>query len=293
MVRLADLRPSRKDHVFDLAQEGGFDVSDWIASSNDPRGHRANPKYCYEWSFLEPGKVAILNLWHDAMREEADAIVQRNNFRADAEANRAAGGKHTWIRRALALDETLQSALRGNLPVRVIINHGAVRNNGDPLGEPSRVTARQLDPTPWTITEYDWSTGAHAITRGILTRRFVDQFSLDQAARLEPHRRERGGSEFVRDPRVRQQALLRASGSCEHCGARGFEMPGGAIYLETHHVVPLCEGGADHISNVVALCPNDHKRAHFGVDAGAIRQALLGLLASAALAPISGASYNA
>jgi hypothetical protein len=281
MVSLADLRPTRKERVFDLAQEGGFDVSDWIASSNDPRGHKANPKYCYAWSFLAPGKVAILNLWHDMMQEEAGAIVQRNNFRADAEANRAAGGKQAWIRRALALDQTLQAALRENLPVRVIINDGAIRNNGDPYGDPSKVTARQLDSVPWTITEYDWQTGEHSITRGIISRQFVDQFALDQADKIKPRRRQSAGLEFVRDPRVRAHALTRANGHCEHCGARGFEMASGAIYLETHHVVPLCEGGADHVTNVAALCPNDHKRAHFGADADFIRAALLSKIAPA------------
>jgi hypothetical protein len=47
MIRLADLRPTRKGHVFDLVQQAGFDVRDWMASSNDRRGPKANPKYCY------------------------------------------------------------------------------------------------------------------------------------------------------------------------------------------------------------------------------------------------------
>lgn len=281
MTSLADIAPTRKDLVFDLVRESGFDVSDWIASSTNPRGYKANPKYCYEWSFLEPGKVAILNLWHAMMRVEANTIVQRNNFRADAEANRVAGGKQAWIRRALALDHTLQAALRENLPVRVIINDGVIRNNGDPRGASSKVVVRQLDPVPWTIAEYDWQTGEHAITRGILGGQFVDQFSLDQADKIETRRRQRIGSEFVRDPSVRTQALARANGHCEHCGERGFEMSGGAIYLETHHVVPLSEGGTDLVTNVAALCPNDHKRAHFGSDANFIRAALLSKIAPA------------
>lgn len=58
-------------------------------------------------------------------------------------------------------------------------------------------------------------------------------------------------------------------------------MSGGAIYLETHHVVPLSEGGTDLVTNVAALCPNDHKRAHFGSDANFIRAALLSKIAPA------------
>ncbi|WP_407646473.1 HNH endonuclease [Henriciella aquimarina] len=43
-------------------------------------------------------------------------------------------------------------------------------------------------------------------------------------------------------------------------------MPSGALYLETHHIQPLAEGGADTLTNVIALCPNDHRKAHYGLD---------------------------
>jgi len=193
-------------------------------------------------------------------------------FRADAEGNR---GKPIWYRRATKLDQTLQAALIDNLPVRVIINHGVMRNKGDPEGEPSRVTARQLDPKPWTITEYDWNTGEHAITRGILDRQFVDQFDIDQSEKGAPEKREVTGSAYVRDPAVRRAALRRANGKCEYCGSAGFVMASGAIYLETHHVVPLSENGRDDLLNVAALCPNDHRRAHYAEERAIMRLKLL------------------
>lgn len=268
---LESLRPSRKDHVFDLVEEAGIDISDWIASSNDARGYKANPKYCYEWSFVEPDRVVVLNLWHDQMHDEGGLVVQRNNFRQDALANE---GKPIWVRRATKLDETLQTALKRNLPVRVIVNDGRMRRQRDPNADASRVTARQLDPELWTITEYDWRTGEHAITRGVLKQQFVDQFDLDQADRGSPERRTGTTSSFVRSPEVRRKVLRRASGRCEYCGQLGFKMASGSIYLETHHVVPLSEGGPDHVTNVVALCPNDHKRAHFAAERDQMRSEL-------------------
>lgn len=288
-TQLSDLRPSRRHRVFDLAEQAGFDVSDWIASSNDQRGYRANPKYCYNWSFVQPGTVAILNLWHGAFEQRRDStILHRGNFRADARQNLlsaeaaeaandrgAANGKRLWARRATALDQALQSALRDNLAVRVIINDGVRRNNQDPDSSASQVVSRQLDPVPWTITEYNWDTGEHVITRGILQRRFVDQFALDQAEKSNPQRQERSRFDYVRDPRIRELVLVRANGLCEHCGQPGFPMENGSIYLETHHVVPLCEGGPDNVSNVVAICPNDHRRAHYGQDAGKMRIELI------------------
>ena len=54
----------------DLVEEAGIDITDWAKSSN--RGKKwaaANPKYCYEWAFIETGKVVVLNLWFDLMQE--------------------------------------------------------------------------------------------------------------------------------------------------------------------------------------------------------------------------------
>ena len=36
----------------------------------------------------------------------------------------------------------------------------------------------------------------------------------------------------------------------------------GKPYLEAHHIIWLAKGGADEIENVVALCPNCHKKMH-------------------------------
>ena len=35
-------------------------------------------------------------------------------------------------------------------------------------------------------------------------------------------------------------------------------------YLEVHHKIRLSDGGEDTIDNVVALCPNCHRKAHYG-----------------------------
>jgi 5-methylcytosine-specific restriction protein A len=56
-------------------------------------------------------------------------------------------------------------------------------------------------------------------------------------------------------------------------------MVGGEIYLETHHVIPLSGNGVDHVRNVVAVCPNDHREAHHGERREEIRSRLLVMLA--------------
>ena len=40
--------------------------------------------------------------------------------------------------------------------------------------------------------------------------------------------------------------------------------PDGTRYLESHHVIALANDGEDRLTNVIALCPNDHREAHFG-----------------------------
>ncbi|MCJ2183928.1 HNH endonuclease [Novosphingobium sp. 1949] len=263
---LADLKPRRKNLVFDLVEEAGYDTTDWVESFKRAAGYKANPKYCYEWGYVQPGRLIILNLWHSNMVEEHGQIVHRGTFRADAEFRRLNGAKQQWVDRARRLDGALQVALRENLPVRVIIVDGDRREKEAVDGPSSRVRCRELDPEPWTITAYDWDTGSCELTRGILDGRFVDQFDLEQTSKSGPERREVTTSSFVRDPAVRRRVLSRAKGRCELCGEQGFKMASGAVYLETHHIVPLADGGDDHAINVVALCANDHRCAHFGDD---------------------------
>jgi 5-methylcytosine-specific restriction enzyme A len=273
--QLSKLKPSRKELVFDLAEEAGLDMTDWVNSSNDPRGPKANPKYCYEWTFVERGKLIILNLWHSKMLVEDDRIIERGNFRADAEFHRTVTRKSTWTRRAQRIDDSLKTALRDNLPVRVIINDGKMRKRETPDAEASRVIARELDSVPWTIVDYNWETGAHVLARGIFAKNYVDQFDMDQATKSLPERHEVTISSFVRNPAIRRRVLQRSRGCCEFCGKAGFQMENGALYLETHHIVSLADGGSDEVENVVALCADDHRRAHYAKDRTEIAEKLI------------------
>ncbi len=72
---------------------------------------------------------------------------------------------------------------------------------------------------------------------------------------------------FVRDPAVKRWVLQTAEGHCEGCKEPApFLGMDGHPYLEVHHVVQLSRSGSDRISNAVALCPNCHRRCHFGID---------------------------
>ena len=269
MSKLSEIEPSISRRVMDLVKEAGVDVSDWENFRGGKRMAAANPKYCYEWSFVEPQKVVVLNLWHNLMEEKAGGIIMRNlNMREFA--SKRSGPER---RRSLEMDKAIQTAIKDNLPIRIIVCAGKRRDINDPTAKPSHVSKRLLDPMVWGVSAYEWKTGECTLTRGV--NQFVDQFSVEQESPQKPERREVSGQAFVRSPDVRSNVLFRAKGKCEWCGESGFLMADGRIYLETHHVIPLSEEGFDVESNVAALCPNHHREAHHGKIRVEIREKLL------------------
>jgi 5-methylcytosine-specific restriction endonuclease McrA len=81
-----------------------------------------------------------------------------------------------------------------------------------------------------------------------------------------PERIEVTSTAFVRNPYVVAIALERANGSCEDCEepAPFVRKSDGSPYLEVHHVQPLADNGEDTVENAIALCPNCHRKRHFG-----------------------------
>lgn len=75
---------------------------------------------------------------------------------------------------------------------------------------------------------------------------------------------------FQRNPDVVAEVLERAGGVCEACRGRApfKRRSDDSPYLEVHHLVRLADGGEDSIENAIAVCPNCHRKFHFGrVDA--------------------------
>ena len=77
--------------------------------------------------------------------------------------------------------------------------------------------------------------------------------------------------------------MKRAEGMCELCGKVGFLKADGTRYLESHHVIALAEDGEDRLTNVIALCPNDHREAHFGERSTEIERQMITKLKTATI----------
>jgi 5-methylcytosine-specific restriction endonuclease McrA len=79
-----------------------------------------------------------------------------------------------------------------------------------------------------------------------------------------PDRIETSGLRYQRDDKVRKFVIQQAEGTCEYCGKLGFLLPDDSRYLEAHHIIALAKQGPDTVENVIALCPSDHREAHYG-----------------------------
>jgi 5-methylcytosine-specific restriction protein A len=215
----------------------------------------------------------VVNLAHRDIASEGDRLFQNIDI-AELE-RRYAAGNSKRMKRLQILAQALELAFTMELPVRVVVFDGELADENST--DPTRVTARELDPIPWAVTERSASPGVFKLTRGASPRRFVDQFTIAEPVGDGPSRRTVISQAFERSAVVRQRARQRAGGKCEYCGCPGFTTSSGEVYLETHHIVPLSESGLDIESNVIALCPNHHREAHFGENRGAMRTALLQL----------------
>ena len=78
-----------------------------------------------------------------------------------------------------------------------------------------------------------------------------------------------------RSPEIASYAKRRAAGVCQLCQKTApFKDKYGEPYLEAHHVNWLSRGGEDSIDNVVALCPNCHRKMHVIDDTKDVRKLL-------------------
>jgi len=102
--------------------------------------------------------------------------------------------------------------------------------------------------------------------RAILERRPPPPPSdaIDDLGSDRPERVSYTGQRYARDQRVRDAVMKRAGGHCEYCGEQGFRRPDGARYLEAHNILALAADGEDRMTNVIAICPGEHREVHFG-----------------------------
>lgn len=300
---LESLRPTQWAAIMDVVAAAGIDVSKWaIKQDGSPvQEPKANPHYCSDWAFGGSGEPTLLCVWHKSLTAAQDGIRYEGNLRVvfsglnsvaiDRANSRIVKSRaRKQATRASDFDLLVQHAFRKQKPVRVVLLIGQVRPEAELGWDTSKVKFRLLDAEPWYVHSYSDDDGSFRMVRGLRHDGtsevdteanetsesseepvFVDQFDVPELQ----EKRDSTGAVYPRSREVREAVLRRAGGICVGCGQPGFKTGNGAVFLETHHVVPLSEQGPDVEWNVVALCPNDHRRAHYGVDRMELRDELL------------------
>jgi 5-methylcytosine-specific restriction enzyme A len=273
MSVIDDLKPTRKALVMDLLSDAGFDVSDW--KNYRGRAPAANPKYCYNWSFEQPGEAVAVCLWHDSLTERDGKIVYHRKPKAGAYKRDKSA---VWNLRNSEFDARLELALRQQLAVRVIVLEVKQANKPPRKTNASIVAGRSLDATPWAVTEYDYDTGECWLVRGERpTTPAVDAPDLEGSWFEGKERRD-----FVfhrqREARARREKIrecLAKNGGrlvCEvpNCGFDFVERYGplGEGYAQVHHLLPLSssppEGRKTGLKDLAIVCANCHVMIHIG-----------------------------
>lgn len=263
MTTLQDLRPTTRQRVQDIVDRLG------IAMTTK-----------YDWCFSNSGGPYLVNIWHDNMQEENDDIYFVDRTSDWAEENRATATP-VQINRASAVSSLIQTAYYTKAPVNVAILGGTRKTVG--LRETSEAKQRELDLVLW----YPHDRGEDGRIRVVRGKPQPDNFDpyneekpqQEQQKPVPPPPNKVNGSGtaiFERDSEVVKAVKQRAvNGCCEFCGQEGFKTASGGFYLEAHHVIPLNCGGVDDVRNVVAICADDHRQAHFGEDRHSVRDRMI------------------
>ena len=268
------LKPVYKLRVMDLLGEAGVNVSHW-GDNFKGRYPAANPKYCYNWSFEQPGERVVLCLWHNSLDVAEGEVVFRREPKAYATMKHVPGAVQ-WNGRDAQFSQGLETAYRQQLPIRVIVVDGKRRGATDPNPKASQVKARLLDPIAWAVTQFDEATGRCVLVRGILPELPATaspdaelswfEGKLRGAFILHRHREERARRAKIAEAKTRNGGRL----VCEVPGC-GFDFVDryGALgdgYAQVHHLVPLSRfaksGREIKLSDLAIVCANCHVMIH-------------------------------
>jgi len=261
----------------DLVGKAGVDVGDWANFKGGIKKAASNPKYCYEWSFVESGEVVVLNLWFDHMSVKDGAIIQTHNQRARSEGPSASNKERIWKARAARMDEAIRTAYDDGLPVRVIVCSGSMRTEDTPDATASKVAKRLLDPVAWSVTTYDSSTGQCVITRGAIPQIHLNSFQDVELEGFEGESKPAFVLHRRREQKLRRRKIEIAMAAnkgrlvCEvpNCGFDFVERYGqlGQGYAQVHHKIPISSAPAKGmkvaLGDLAIVCANCHVMIHY------------------------------
>jgi len=114
----------------------------------------------------------------------------------------------------------------------------------------------------------------YSLNENITINTEIETYSTDDLRRLAkadatnlPQTTTRYVNIFYRSQAIKEYVKRRAGGVCEACEAEApFFNQQREPYIEIHHLRRLSDGGPDDPEWVAGVCPNCHKKAHYGMD---------------------------
>jgi hypothetical protein len=247
----------------DLVSWAGFDVTDWANFKGGARKAATNPKYCYEWVFVE-GEQVIVNLWYEELQQEKDSF--RSVLNPLGHPSNKKGIRKARARRmydALAYCHTC-----GIFP-RVIILRRSEKNT-------SSVGGKYLDNSVWTVTEFDPEKGEFTLERGRregLTVPFDPDLEQFEEGKVRfSYVKHRTRENALRRRKIDEFIAKNGRVFCEvpGCGFDFYATYGeiGSGFAHVHHKTPLSEASKAEVSNSIndlnVVCPICHAMIHRG-----------------------------
>lgn len=284
---LNELRPTKKPLVMNLLAQAGMNVDSWAVGFKG-KSPAANPKYCYNWSFEQPGEFVVACLWFQNLISSDGTAVYKTRPGSRG-ARRTDPGSNVWNRRAAEFDRHLALAYRQKLPVIAIIGDGTQRNPKDAKPRASEVSARLLDSVNWAVTDYDPAKGEFVIVRGATPIAPAVEAPDVEMAWFEGSRRRLFVYHRRREAAARRakiaDTLARKKGRlvCEvpKCGFDFAKRYGelGIGYAQVHHKLALSkaprEGQKTKLTDLAIVCANCHVMIHRNGDCRPLEWLLL------------------
>lgn len=267
---ISDLVPKKRAFVMDLLATAGIDVSAWAYTSEGVAVEKpkANPNYCYDWSFGSEREGFVLCIWHGTLERRNNQIIYEGNLKKHADILRslmyvpgADGAKRSrlnqQVRRAKEFEAALDFSYRKGRPLKVILNVGDQRSQDELAEKASKVWRRTLDSAPWYIHSHDPSTGQTLMVRdippeGVNSSDAIHPEPSDSSPAADDQRRlasiltRRGQSKF------RESLLAAYNRQCAVTGTRIVEL------LEAAHIIPHAEQSDYATSNGLLLRADIH-----------------------------------
>lgn len=198
---LEDLRPFRHELIYDILQRVQISVEAWhtTKTGRPVKNFKANPRFCYNWSFGSPEEGYAVCLWHENLHAAAgDEVFSDTNYRAGAEDRRRCAEALSvsdqersrliaQAERGKSLDEAIWNTFRQRKTLHVIICSRGTDAGQEVSNGTSNVRCRELDSATWAVEEYDDATGACRVVRG--SARAADGQAGNGAGPAEPEER--------------------------------------------------------------------------------------------------------